>query len=443
MANYYVRSGAGGAGTGADWANAFTTLTAALAGATNADTLWVANDHAESTAGGVTLTCPITTGLRILCVNTNATEPPTGLAATATVTTTGTNSISVNGFAYIYGIVFSNATGTGNASMIIGSGGLAHGLVFEDCKFTIATTGSTTTFTLGFAATATGDDASIYLINPVFKFAATAQSIRAAQSMVRIVGATIDSTGSTPTTLVTAAAATPINFLMESSDLSAETFTNLIGIGVATFGTAIFRNIKMPAFTSVTTGTIPGPGGVVVKMHNCDSADTHIRYSENRWEGTCTNEGTLVRTGGAVQADSTAHSIKMVGTANSTFDYPLTSPEFSIFNTATGSAKTVTVEILRDSVTNLQDDDVWLEVDYLGTSGFPQGTRINDRMTNVFSTPADQTTSSETWTTTGMSNPNKQKLAVTFTPQEAGYIHARVKLAVNTTVYVDPVLTIS
>jgi hypothetical protein len=40
-----------------------------------------------------------------------------------------------------------------------------------------------------------------------------------------------------------------------------------------------------------------------------------------------------------------------------------------------------------------------------------------------------------------MSNPNKQKLAVTFTALEVGYIKARVCVAINTTVYVDPFIT--
>jgi len=119
------------------------------------------------------------------------------------------------------------------------------------------------------------------------------------------------------------------------------------------------------------------------------------------------------------------------------------SPEFSVYNSSTGSSLTATVEILTDSETNLQDDEVWLEIDYQGTSGFPKGTRGTDRMTDITSTPADQTDSSETWDTTGMTNPNTQKLVVTFTPQEVGYVHARVMLAKAATVYVDPYITLA
>ena len=102
------------------------------------------------------------------------------------------------------------------------------------------------------------------------------------------------------------------------------------------------------------------------------------------------------------------------------------------------------IEILHDSVTNLQDDEVWLEVEYLGTAGFPLSLFASDRMTDILSTPADQTTSSVAWTTTGLTNPNKQKLAVTFTPQEIGVVRCRVALAKPSyTVYVDPLLTVA
>jgi hypothetical protein len=58
MANVYVYSGAAGAGTGADWTNAYTTLTAALAAKAAGDDFWVAHDHAETQASALTLTSP-------------------------------------------------------------------------------------------------------------------------------------------------------------------------------------------------------------------------------------------------------------------------------------------------------------------------------------------------------------------------------------------------
>ena len=82
--------------------------------------------------------------------------------------------------------------------------------------------------------------------------------------------------------------------------------------------------------------------------------------------------------------------------------------------------------------------EIWVEVEYRDTSGSRRSVEITDHRATLLTTAADQTTSSATWTTTGLTNPNKQKLAVTFTPQVAGYSVARIVLAKpSKTVYVD------
>jgi hypothetical protein len=262
-------------------------------------------------------------------------------------------------------------------------------------------------------------------------------------------GMTIAGAGATPPTTLFGNLGTQQSPMVtvEDSDLSGRAFTNIASatsVGAGS-GFLTLRNCKLPSSVSVTTGSFASPNGFVVKMHDCDSADTHIRFSENRWEGTVTQQtSTLIRTGGAVQADGTAFSMLMAGNANTVnIFHPLASPEFSVYNTSVGSSMTATVEILRDNATALKDNEIWLEIDYLGTSGTPVGSRGSDRMTNVLSTAADQASSSATWNTGAMSAPNTQKLVVTFTPREAGYIIARVMLAANTSVYVDPYITLA
>lgn len=180
-------------------------------------------------------------------------------------------------------------------------------------------------------------------------------------------------------------------------------------------------------------------------MHNCDSADTNYMLWIEDYAGSIKIETALVKTGGASNG-AVPFSLKMAASPNASYPtVPLESCELpAIWNAVTGSPVTVTVDVLHDSATNLTDSDIWLEVQYLGTSGFPLSSFINDAKADVLATAADQTASSATWTTTGMSNPNTQKLAVTFTPQEAGYLQAKVILAkASTTVYVDPKLQVS
>jgi len=114
------------------------------------------------------------------------------------------------------------------------------------------------------------------------------------------------------------------------------------------------------------------------------------------------------------------------------------------WNETVGSAITATIEIVHDSVTNITDQQIWMEVQYLGTSGTPLALFVDDAAADYITAAADQADSSASWTTTGLTNPNTQKLVVTFTPQEIGIIRCRVVLAKPSyTIYVDPLLTVA
>lgn len=82
-----------------------------------------------------------------------------------------------------------------------------------------------------------------------------------------------------------------------------------------------------------------------------------------------------------------------------------------------------------------------MELEYPANATDGLGAIAKDKCA-ILGTPADQTASTETWATTGMTNPNKFKLSVTVTPGKAGPITARVYLAKpSTTVYIDPLIT--
>jgi hypothetical protein len=210
-------------------------------------------------------------------------------------------------------------------------------------------------------------------------------------------------------------------------------------------GVVTFRNCKLPASWSgsLVTGSKTA-GKVRAQLINCDSADTNYKLWVEDYAGSIKDETTLVKTGGA--SDGTTGMAWKFATSGDA-EYPLhllVSPEIQKWNEVTGSAVTVTVDFLHDSATNLKDNEIWLEVEYLGTSGVPLALFVDDAVADVLATAADQTASSATWTTTGMTNPNEQKLSVTFTPQEKGLIIARVCMAkASYTVYVDPELQIS
>lgn len=446
MASYYIRSGAGGAGTGANWANAFTTLAAAFSGKSAGDIFYVADDHAESQASAMTLTSPGTavSPCRIFCVDTHATEPPTGLATSATITTTGANSITFAGHAYYYGLTFNAGTGVTAANIAIG--GLAsHGFVFNSCAFKCLTTGTAAAIVCGVVSI-NARETYIKWINTTVQFSNAAQAISLQGS--RFVWLNTPSavvSGTLPTTLLNGAAGSTTVAEINGVDLSAlGSGKNLVGASFNGPTKVFFSNCKLGSSVSVKTGTITAPGGAEVYLDNCDSADTNYRMEHYKFTGSIVQETTIKRTGGASDG-STGLSWKMVSLASGpSFIFPLESPPIYLWNETTGSSKTLTVEIMHDSATNLKESEVWLEVEYLGTSGFPVSSFIDDSNSTILAdSSSDQSSGIGTgnWTTTGLGNPNSQKISVTITPQEKGLYRAKVILAkTNYTIYVDPVL---
>lgn len=442
MANIYVRSTDGNdADDGSTWALAKATITGAAAIDAAGDSIYVSQAHAESTAATVTFALAGTAAspTRLICGN-DAAEPPTTLANTATVTTTGTADIIITGNAVIDSITFNAGTG-GGISTIRHSNTAGNRQVYRNCNFNVVSTG-----TGQINPTATASNTYTTWHNCYAKFSAVGQLISPGRGIFDWRGGGIASGGTSPTTLFTNPGANgSAGVIMRGVDLSiGGSAMNIMAAG-SVGGRLLMANCKLPASWtgSLVTGTL-NPG-FRAEMHNCDSADTNYRLWIEDYAGSIKSETTLVKTGGASDG-TTSYSWKMVSTASaSAYASPLESCDLPArWNTTVGSAITVTVDILRDSATNLTDAEIWIELSYLGTSGYPLATFITDEKTNILTTAADQASSSATWTTTGMTNPNKQKLVVTFTPQEVGFLQARVVVCkASATIYVDPVLRVS
>jgi len=204
----------------------------------------------------------------------------------------------------------------------------------------------------------------------------------------------------------------------------------------------IISRCKLPddaGFTPVT-GLREGSGGSGLKMHHCSAGNRYYDFYEESYEGECEDETTLVRTGGASDG-TTGMAIKMVSVANVDEGfYGLESPPIHGW-TDSNTEKTFTVEILHDSATALQNDEIWLELEYPANNTDGLGAVASSRMAPL-GTPADTPDSDETWETGAMANPNTRKISVTVTPGKAGPITARVYLAkASTTVYVDAKIT--
>lgn len=439
MANIYVRSTDGSnADNGSTWALAKASLAGADAIDAAGDNIYVSQVHSETSAATVTLTFAGTTPnpTRLVCANDGA-QPPTAVAATAVVATTTTAQIVINGSLYAYGIAFKCGSGASNGS--IGTGVAGNIQIFDNCAFWIVNTGASSVI-----APVEANPCKNIWNNCQVKFGATGQSITFTQNNGTLVwsGGDVASGSAVPVTLFKHGTSTGIVLFVENVD-----FTNLGAMFLTSPPNArssvVFRNCKLPAGCAPLSSAISA-GEAFVALYNVDSGSTNYKLWIERYEGTIRDETTLVRTGGASDGTTTL-SWKMVSNANVVYPtFTLASDEIVMWNEITGISRTVTVDILHDSATNLKDDEVWLEVRYQSDSSSPKGSTVLDLKANILATAADQTASSATWTTTGLANPNKQALAVTFTPQKKGFFIARVVLAkASKTIYVDPKLTVT
>jgi hypothetical protein len=199
-------------------------------------------------------------------------------------------------------------------------------------------------------------------------------------------------------------------------------------------------NCKLASGVTIVSGQTDH-ANTQVSLINCDSADTNYRNERYTPEGVEATETTIVKTGGSTDG-STAYSRKLVSASIASLIAPLEATRVAYW-VAGGAAKTFTIDIVNDGTT-LKDDEIWLEAFYDGDASTPQGAFIADCPADLLTAGANQATSTATWTTTGLTSPVKQKLEVTLTPQDAGWVYLTVKLAkASTTVYVDPNPTVT
>lgn len=448
MANVRVRSTDGSnSDNGTTWALAkldlHTATTGGLATAGAGGTCYVSQAHAGSYAGTITYTTggTLASPVKVICGNDGA-DPPTSLATTATESTSG-NGFAFTGSAYFYGITFTSTYAITQAWEICAGYTAPYDQTFEQCAFN-AGAGNAGGMYSGYSSASANDKGSrLVLKNCTIKLpASTAATFTLYNTNMTWVGGSFVTNSTLPNYLFTPASGgfNPIVKVI-GVDLSALSGKTLVNSGNAATGSNIqFINCKLPA--SITLSTTPQSANQRVALYNSDSGDTNYRMEIQTYAGAFYSETTLVRTGGASDGTTTL-SWKAVTNANAEFPHMyLESDPIYVWNSSTGSSKTLTIELLHDSVTNLTDQEVWLDVAYAGTSGFPIAS-FND-IDNPLSSESDLSTSSETWTTTGMSNPNKQYVSVSFTPQEVGYIAARVRIAkASKTLYIDPKLTIA
>lgn len=448
MPNIYVRSSDGlDADNGSTWALAKATLAGGIAAAVAGDTLFVSKNFSVSSAAATTYAFvggPSNPFKVISVEDAGDPEPPTALASGASVDTgAGAYTLTINGSCYFSNMRF-RAGVAGNSS----SASLRLNLTdndtqtYDNCTLTLSTTGNST---MDFGASSANTECTTTLRNTSLGFAAVGQRVRCFQKL-RWEGGGIAAGSSAITGLFgNASVSGGVDVVVSGVDLSlGAAAMDLIATSMTQYGQILFRNIKLPAsWTGKLLAGAPTTPGFRAVMHNATSGATVYPMWEEDYAGKTVHESVVKKTAGA--NDGADYSWKV--TTNATSSYPVVphrTPELPALWVATvGTPITIEVDIVRDSATALTNGEIALEIQYPGDAGAIT-TQVSSAKATVLATAANLDASAATWTTTGLTTPNKQKLAVTVTLARAGFIQGAVLVyKPSTTVYIDPKITVS
>lgn len=446
MATYYLWDGAAGAATGADWTNAFTTLTAALAAATaSGDIIKVHKAHTDDIAADTTWT--MQNNLRIICVdkdNSDALAEMDGSTGYFGNTTTSYSIILAGAYhCFLYGLCFL-ISGTGS-KQLKASDTDGHSYVFEKCKLWHKSSSTNVANVINIGKWGSSANSADRLIDCNLWFGHSSHSLRS-QGENTFINCTVNSSGAAPTAFMTFDNGSPGGgtTIFNGCDLSHITGTLCPNTAVFPYQ-YFFINCKLgAAVTVLASQTAVGESGNQATVINSSSGDENYVFAHyNRLGTTLVDTGIYVADGAGYNETGTKYSWKIVTSADCSVYTPYTTPWIHTHN-ETLTAITPWLECMRDNSSGavFQNDEVWAELSYQGTTGFPQAVFVNDRMT-ILGSAADQTSSSKTasdWTgETGTPGFFKIGPAASITPAEIGPLSARVCVGEpSITVYVDP-----
>ena len=439
MGNRFLDSGSVGAATPFESeATAATTLQAIITDGTNpllaGEDIYIAADHSEDPGANITYTFPGTAAAPNRVISATLSGPTYNKADNVQVdNSTGNFDILIQGHVKLYGVslkVGDDFSCKGNDQSIL----------LDDCVIELTRTNSG----VFFSGDANGQNI-LELKNTDVNFSGggTGSVFSVADSGIFLWNGGLLSIGGTPGTQLFNGADETLHISVAGVDLSAET-NNLIDVSDLADIIAEFHHCKLASSVSLTNGTINSVGTKIL-MSGCDDTtgnDLH-RFEYIDYYGSIVHDDAIFVTTGGASEGTTPISWKMVTTANAKeFSEPLISPPIVVWVDGTGS-KTFTVQCLWDSVTDIQNDEIWLEIEFLEASADTDSAFANDGLADILASPADQTTNATAWTET-LTNDNEFAIAVTATVNRVGPAICRVHLAKpSTTVYVDPKGTVT
>jgi Concanavalin A-like lectin/glucanases superfamily len=364
---------------------------------------YVADNHAETQATTLSFANPanVTTApTYTICVDRTAALPPVeaNYNTGASFTTTGTSPINFNfatnfGFAYYQGLAFSSGDGAGLADLTItGASGGSH--FFKNCAFAIGGTNASTSFKIGNPG---GSAVHVLWDNCTVKFGAVGQTCRPQSvnfewrnTSSAIQGATL------PTSLFSTLAGVSSYMVCRGVDFSAFSGQLLASNSPSTVP-IVFEDCKFNAsMTRYGASNTVGYAGTPLVTVRCDSGATNYKSTRDEYSGSQITETSITRVGGATDG-TTPQSTKIVTNAQAAFLTPYRMLRLAQWNDVTGANRTVTVCGTINSASLPLNDEIWMDVQYLGSSSSPIASFKSTCKSHPLATGAAVASDGSTW----------------------------------------------
>lgn len=437
---YYVRSSDGNdVDDGLSWANAKATFGAAVALAAAGETIYVDDDHQEILAVDTTYTFAGTEGnpVKVVVVVTDTTTAVANynFAIQWIEGVTNTVSISLIGEIYFWGMYFK--PGSGNNFGVSAS----KTVIFEKCKINYCI-GSTMVYRTSANDAVIFIETDIEFNNTGGRFGLYNQSnfiwrrgtLTGDQNCLVQIGyggGSIEIIGVDLSSMIGGE-------LMQIDEADENVYTKIKGVKL---------NATPPTF--ITAGISPERCASML-MDIADNGNTVYKFRREYQYGYAQDETSKVITGKALYDGTNEFAVKMVSRVAPTcsfFDpwrYHLT----TLRETGFAANRTYTIHFAQDHADSqpdaLNNDEIWIEVVYPDDST-AQFNIANDKIATPTTTPAAQTTSTETWE--GLAATTRlQEIAATIASADGknGPVEIWVCMAkADTTIYVCPEVYVS
>lgn len=438
---YYVRSSDGDDGdSGLSWTLAKATLGAAVALAAAGERIYVDDDHQETLAADTTYTFAGTEGIpvEVIVVLTDTTTAVANYNSANQWIEGDTNNahIIIGGEAYFWGIYLE----LGDGADIKNDGKTC---IFEKSKIKMDSLGFEDTIRI------INDNTQLILLKTDIEFTKADQCFLFNR----------------PTTFIWRGGTLTFDIDQLMNVIDEGPNIEIVGVDISAIvgGTLIkmaetneriyarLKGIKLNATppTLITAGISPERGSEIL-MDIADNGNTVYKFRREYQYGYAQDETTKIITGKALYDGTNEFTVKMVSraTPTPTFYDPWRYHLTTLRETGFAASRTYTVHIAQDHASVqpdvLNNDEIWIEVVYPDDST-AQFNISTDKIATPTTTPAAQTTSTESWE--GLAATTRlQELAVTIASADGknGPVEIWVCLAKESkTVYVCPEVYVS